>query len=115
MTRKYKQLKDDIINLLQEKGNYEKTDDKLIDELIYNCILSDKAKKEIDKYGLMVNVIRDEKKSPLFQVNQAVGIYHQSLKFITTLFTKLGISPAERKKLRISETKSTDIFDMMDE
>jgi P27 family predicted phage terminase small subunit len=114
MTKKYKDLKIDIINLLTKKNNYELTDDNLIDELIFNLYLCDKSKKDIEKNGIKINV-RSEGKEPYYQLNLSTALYNQSYKNVSSGFTKLGISPSERMKLKISETKEKDVYDDIDE
>lgn len=114
MTKKYKDLKDDIKALLIKKNNYELVDDNLIDELVFNLYLCDKAKKDIEKNGIKVNVSSEGKK-PYFQLNLSTALYNQSYKNVSSGFTKLGISPAERMKLKISDTKEKDVYDDIDE
>ena len=115
LAKKYRNFKQSVIKLLIEKNNYEDdVDDKMIDELVYNFYLVDEAKKKIKDEGIVVNV-RAEGKIPYYQTSVSLGIYNYALKNITTIYTKLGINGAERKKLKISGSKEADIFDDIDE
>jgi P27 family predicted phage terminase small subunit len=95
---KYRKKKKEIIELLASINLYEKTDETLIDELIYNYKLADEAKENIELNGAVVNVVRNPEKPPLFQTNQSVSIYNNAIKNITTISTKLGITAIERLK-----------------
>lgn len=114
MTKEYKDLKDEIIKLLKSKNNYVETDDSLIDELMFNLYLCDQAKKDIKKNGIKVNVA-GEGKRPYYQLNLSTALYNQSYKNVISTFSKLGISPAERMKLKITDIKDKDIYDDIDE
>lgn len=93
---KYKNIKKSILEFCDEN---EDIDEHLIDELVYNYFLADSAKQNIETHGVLVNVVRDPDKQPLYQSNQAIAIYNNALKNITMLLTKLALTPQERKKL----------------
>jgi hypothetical protein len=76
--RKEAKLRADIIEVLKARCIYETTDDLLIDELLYQYVLIDAAKKAIKKHGIMINVSLIGER--LFQINQAISIYNQASK-----------------------------------
>ena len=115
MTAGDKKLKADIIELMRDKGIYENTDANLINELIYNLYISREAKAAIAAHGIMVNVRADPDAPPLYQVNQAVGIYNQAIKAVLTIFTKLSINPQEREKLGLASKEVDDPTAFLDE
>lgn len=103
-TTKQKKLRKQITDLLIDKGLFEKPDEVLIDELLYQQYLIEESKQSIKNYGIMIN-IRPDDQSPYFQVNQAVSVYRDSVKSLVTICTKLGITPQERSKLKLIERK----------
>lgn len=103
MSAKEKKLHKQIVTLLKSKNLYEISDDILIDELIFLQSLIVQSKQEIQTHGILVNVRSDG--TPLYQVNQAVSIYRDTLKSLITICTKLGITPQERSKLKLIEKK----------
>lgn len=109
MEAKYKKIAREIKNYLKEKGQLEKVDTNLINEVAYNYQIADEAKKEISEKGLLVNVRATG--APLYQTNQAVSIYNQSIKNITVILTKLGITTQERSKLKLVSKEEDDGFE----
>jgi P27 family predicted phage terminase small subunit len=104
MTAKEKKLHKQIVSVLKDKNLYEPSDEILIDELIFLQSIIASSKADITAHGILVNVRADG--SPLYQVNQAVSVYRDSLKSLVTICTKLGITPQERSKLKLIEKRS---------
>jgi len=110
-----KTYKDVLIDYLKSKSNYESIDDVLIDELVFNIRISIQSKEDMENgdgtLELMRNITRDAEKEDFFQRNRMLDIYNQTLKNITHLYVKLGISPQERIKLKIKLSEIDDKFD----
>lgn len=111
MKNKYKNIRNKIKKLLVAKGTYESTDDTLLDEFIFWLKLGDEAKDNIEQFGMMVNVVRDVTKEPLYQTNQAVSVAKESTTKVAMLLTKLGITPQERNKLKNEIVDNNTEFD----
>ena len=104
MTRKQ------LIDYIKDKGLYEDVDLVMIDELMFNLKVAKQAKKDLNKYGLMMNVSKDPNK-PYFQQSPAVAIYNSAVKNIMNLSRKLALSPLDRKNLNLEATDEEDGFD----
>ena len=100
-------IRNAIINYLKEKNIYDKVDATLIDEYIYNLHLADQAKADIAERGLQVNISKDPEK-PYYQKNPSTNVYFDALKHIESISTKLSLSPAERKKLKLTTEDEGD-------
>ena len=112
LERKYITKKNQVKKFLVDKGQYEKIDNSLLDEYIFNLYLCDTAKEDILINGLTVNVVRNPDKDPLYQTNQAVTVYQNAIKNVNAILTKLGITIQERNKLKFqSLAKESDGFD----
>jgi hypothetical protein len=112
---KWKKLKENIIILLESKGNYEGTDDNLIDILIFNLQECDKSMKDIRKTGQKVNVRRSGEE-PYYQLNLSIAAHNQFSKNANTIYSSLGITPRERKKLNmLAESGGDNLFDILGE
>ncbi|WP_339789231.1 hypothetical protein [uncultured Imperialibacter sp.] len=91
--RKYKTKKRELEKFLKEKGQYEKVDSSLIDQLIYQLFLFDLSVVEMEK-GLIVKGLNgSEYLNPAFKANSVIA------KNIGVISTKMNITPQERKKL----------------
>jgi phage terminase small subunit len=106
---KYRKLKTDVINLITSKGQLEKIDINMIDELIFNYRIIDKLKKELLAGGIIVNV-RTPEAIPLYQTSSYMSIYNNCLKNILAISRQLGITVSERAKLGLNNI-STEIED----
>ena len=100
-------LKNEISVLLGEQ--LKPSDLHLIDELEYNFSLLKKAKDGIKKDGLMINTVRDPNKTPFYQKSPYFAIYDTTLKNINQLYSKLGISPQDRRTWPVED--GNDDFD----
>lgn len=114
MAVKYTKLKTSVIDLLKEKNQWEEVDETLVDEFVYNVYIGDKCKEDIVINGVIRNVAKEGNK-PYFQANQAVQLFQSSTKISAAILTKLGITPQERKKLKINTDRSTNLFDELGE
>lgn len=106
-------MKDKIIGFLKSKDNYNEFDEILIDELLFNIEMAEMAKENIRNNGITVNVTRDPNKDDFHQMNRSISVYSTALKGIMTILTKLGTTPQERKKLKMTEAKTKDLFDQI--
>ena len=93
-------LKDKILDLLGEQ--YKPSDEPLIDELIYNFKMQKRAKDALEHEGLVINIAR-EGNDPYYQKNPMFSIYDTCMKNINTLYTKLNISPLDRRNWNLEE------------
>ena len=106
-------LRDKIIEHLTLKGSYdEKVDDYVIDILIDNIAYAKSAKEDIKERGLLVEMTNGNgfitrKENPSFST------YRKALDNIHMASQKLGISRADRLRLKIVEAKIQDEFDSM--
>ena len=105
------ELKQSIVDYLKEKDLYHKSDDVLIDELIFTVEVIYTSKNDIRQNGIKVDITRSEEKEPFFQKNRAVDVYTQALKQLQTLFKLLALSPSERQKLKIEIDNDVDEFE----
>ena len=101
-------LKNKIIKLLGSQ--YQLSDEPLIDELIYNFNLLKLAKEGLETDGLMINTVRNPERDPYYQKSPYFGIYDSTLKNINQLYSKLNVSPLERRNWTIDDSPS-DNFD----
>ena len=101
-------LKNKIIDLLGTQ--YKPSDEALIDELIFNFKMLKQAKVGLDTEGLIINTVRNPEKDPYYQKSPYFGIYDTALKNINTLYSKLNISPFERRSWNVDGVHN-DSFD----
>jgi len=100
-------LKDKILDLLG--AQYRPSDEPLIDELIYNFKMLQRAKDSLETEGLMINIAKPEN-DPYYQKNPLFSVYDTCLKNINALYTKLNISPLDRRSWNL-EVGGDDDFD----
>lgn len=104
-------LKNDIVQHLKKKGNYDpEVDDFVIDILIKNIEYAEELKKDIEANGLIVaipngNGIITTKENP------AYGTYCKCLSNIHESSAKLGIYRKDRLALKLLDEKKKDDFD----
>ena len=101
-----KNLKTLIIELLGTQ--YKESDQPLIDELIYNFKMLERAKIGIEEQGLMINIAREDN-PPYYQKNPLFSVYDTCLKNINALYTKLNVSPIDRRNWAVDDGE--DDFD----
>lgn len=104
---KIAETKNKIIELLKQKGNYEEVDDILIDQLIYNIQVINKAKKGIRDFGISQNVRAEGQ--PLYQATPFYSTYLQAMKLVLTILTKLSITAQERIKLGLLKEENSEL------
>ncbi|RCW38672.1 P27 family phage terminase small subunit [Marinilabilia salmonicolor] len=102
--------KKQLIEYIKTKGLYEDVDLVMIDELLYNIRIAKQSKADLKKYGLMMNVSKNDEK-PYFQQSPAVNIYNSSIKNIMNLSRKLALSPLDRQNLKVTVEDEDDGFD----
>ena len=103
-------LKNQIVEHLKRKGNYEDVDDMIIDILLTNIDYAEKLKVMIKNDGLQVT-IPNGNNFITTKENPAFGTYLKCLDQIHTCSAKLGISRKDRITLKIIEEKAADEFD----
>lgn len=99
--------KQDLIDILDEKGLYEEQDDFIIGELFYNLELIKKSKTHIRKTGILSQGDKDGK---IFYQSPALKIYSAALKNVLDISKKLGLSPRDRKEMGAIEDGEEDTF-----
>lgn len=83
-----KGFKKSIIDYLSEEGLYHASDDKLIDELIFNFDILENARQDLEKRGLVIDGKR----------NVYLEIYNTVIRTVKELEKHLNLSPYDRKK-----------------
>jgi len=101
-TKELSILRAKIKALLEDKGNYEETDDFLIDNLIFNIKLYAETKVLLEQSSLIEQTSWGRKITPEFELKQRLE------KEIKSDFLNLGINPRERAKLKLNLTKETE-------
>jgi len=99
-------LKKKVLDLLGSQ--YKPSDEPLIDELIYNFKMLQRAKDGLESEGLIINVSRGDT-DPYYQKNPLFSVYDTCLKNINALYTKLNISPLDRRNWAVDDNE--DSFD----
>jgi P27 family predicted phage terminase small subunit len=104
-------LKNDIIQHLTKKGNYETdVDDMVIDILIKNIAYAETLCELLAEQGLQVTILNGNGFETTKE-NPAFGTYMKCLDSIHTCSAKLGISRKDRIALKLIEEKKSDSFD----
>lgn len=104
-------LRDDIIQHLTKKGNYDAdVDDMVIDILVKNVGYAETLCGILERDGLQVTIpngngIETTKENPAF------GTYIKCLDSIHTCSAKLGIGRKDRIALKLIEERERDEFD----
>jgi len=100
LPKKFIDIKDTIISSIQEQVNeITPLDELLVDELIFNLYTMYNAKLDVIENGIKENVIRDKGKKPMYQTNQSLSIYNNSVSNVLKFFKELGISVKDRKNI----------------
>lgn len=105
-------IKDKIIEHLNDKGNYDqKVDEYLIDLLVENLEYLRDLKLILKNEGLLVtmtngNGFETTKENPAF------GTYKKCLESINNIAKQLGINRRDRLALKLIEEKYKDDFDV---
>ena len=105
---RYTRIRNTIKQSLESRGMYDPADDLLLTELMYAVKVIDDCKQNIKKRGYEINTVKDPEKPPYYQQNPAVGTYNKTVANLTTILTKLGITPQERAKLEIEKGEKSD-------
>ncbi|HQB18696.1 MAG TPA: hypothetical protein PL092_01985 [Candidatus Pacearchaeota archaeon] len=98
-------LKAQIIDLLKNKGNHEDIDDFFIDDLIFNIGLLEDAKESLLLHG----TIEDSKWGR--RMTPELLVYQMLTKEVKAGWGILGITPRDRRKLKLEEAMRDDEFD----
>jgi P27 family predicted phage terminase small subunit len=89
---------------------FEKVDEALIDELLFNIELSQQCRKDILTEGYKINVTQRKGGRPYWVKSQSLNIYNQTIKNINMIMNSLGITVRERQKLKLA-LENIDEFD----
>jgi len=108
---KSKTFKKDLIKILKEKKNYEKSDDILIDEMLFQLSMLADAKEDVITRGIQINVRKDQDAPPFYNLNQSVSVVFQATKQVQSLYRQLGLSPNDRLKLKLDKVEA-NAFDL---
>jgi len=103
-----KKIREIIISYLSGKGNYQMSDDLLIDEVVFNVQVMNNCKFNIRAEGYKINITQNPEKEPYWVKSQDVLVYYMALKEIKGLFQQLGITPKDRIRLQL-DMKEADI------
>jgi len=91
-----------IVDTLRTRGTYDKAvDDVLIDNLIFNLVLIENAKKDIVHRGQMVDI---GKNNEFFQINFSVSIFHNAVKSVNAILKQLGL---EKMRVEVDPRDTT--------
>ena len=89
-----------IKDFLKSKDMYQSIDDMLISRLEFNINLAEDCENDINENEPVVKTAAGGVK-----INPSITVYNAALKNIEVLLTKLGITPQERAKLKITNEK----------
>ena len=106
LLKKYRDQKEQIISLLEEKGLFEELDESLIDHLCFQNFIADNAAKDISKRGNLVETVSYREK--VLKPNPSLRIYNNAIDKIAIYATKLGITPQERQKLGLADLREEE-------
>ena len=103
-----KNIKNEIIEHLKRKGNYDiNVDEYVIDILIENLEYARELKEIIKEEGLIITMLNGNGFSTTKE-NPAYGTYVKCLDNIHQCANKLGINRNDRLKLKLIEEKDKD-------
>lgn len=104
-------LKNNILQHLTKKGNYETdVDDMVIEILLKNIKYAETLCDLLEDQGLQVTIMNGNGFETTKE-NPAFGTYMKCLDTIHTCCAKLGISRKDRIALKLIEEKKEDDFD----
>lgn len=96
-----------LVDFLKQRGLYEEVDRTLVDELYYNYELIREAKKDIKLRGITTPI---NSEGSLLGQNPSIAIYQNALKSVKDISRKLGLSPRDRKELKVDGEFKDDGF-----
>lgn len=96
-----------LTDFLKERGLYEEVDSTLVNELFYNYELIKQAKADIKERGIMTAI---NSEGSLLGQNPSIAIYQNALKSVKDISRKLGLSPRDRKELKVDGSQTDDGF-----
>jgi P27 family predicted phage terminase small subunit len=112
MTKKIKLKKltrPQLLDFLKDKGLYEEVDDSIISNLFFCLSVMEEAQAHIRKDGNLINVSGTG--VAVWKRNPSLNIYFDALKNFEQLGRKLGLSPSDRRNLRLDAEVVDDGFD----
>jgi len=98
-------LKARIIDLLKNKGNHEDLDEFFIDDLLFNIDLLEGAKEDLQNHGTIENSRWGRRMTP------ELLVYQMLTKEVKAGWGLLGLTPRDRRKLKLEEAMRDDEFD----
>jgi P27 family predicted phage terminase small subunit len=102
----YSKIREAFTKHLEGRGDYDEPVDQLtIDLLVANLEIAERCQEAILRDGPTV-----EGRFGIVQ-HPSYNVYSSSIKNCAMLLTKLGINRQERRKLKIAEEESKDLFD----
>lgn len=96
-----KKIKSTIEKELKARSLYEKVDQYLIEELLYQFELLEMAKADITVRGIQINV--RQQGEPFYNLNQSVSVVQTCTRTIQSLMRQLQITPQERAKIKLDD------------
>lgn len=101
-------IKEQVKEYLETYNVYDASYEILIDELVFNLQQMQKAKKDIEEFGFVIDITRDEDKDPYYQMSRSLNAYNQFFKNVKDIITKIGLSPKDKKNLELTIESSDD-------
>ena len=105
-------LVEDLVNSMKDKGQWEESDQLLVDELNFNLDMMEKCKEEMKK-TLVKNITRSAKKEPYLHKNHFVNMYHEFLGNSLRLTSLLNSNPKDRQKMKVELKKSQNAIEIL--
>lgn len=105
-------LVEDLVNSMKDKGQWEESDQLLVDELNFNLDMMEKCKEEMKK-TLVKNITRSANKAPYLHKNHFVNMYHEFLSNSLRLISLLNSNPRDRQKMKVELKKSQNAIEIL--
>lgn len=88
-----------VVDMMTEKGLFEKTDVPLVASYARNVVLAREAAEAIATHGLLIEVT-DKYRGVTVKTNPAVDIMNKAQNAYEATAIKLGLTPTGRKRLK---------------
>lgn len=104
MRARYRKLEKE----LKEPKRFEKTDEPLLETLVMAIEIRDRAFWDVATNGVMIYI---DKRKKVLQKNHSISTFYQMGKMIMDISHKLGLSPFDRKELKIESANADGMTD----
>ena len=102
-----------VVEALQNSNNSLEIDDLLIEQLWFNYMVMQQCSDTVKKEGAVVNVTKNPSKNPYFAKHPALNGYDSALKNYIRIMNELGLTPADRRRLKIELDKGKTAFEKL--